>query len=148
MTEGTESFKDMARLSVFLTPKAKQSLDEAAKFTGDTKTDTINRAITLYNLLLAIHRQDGGSLSLEIQPGRRERITIAPTRYRYPIKDYTYANVTSKEVTIIRCSDCGILHVASEVLSNKEIRKCAEGHAVNQHNNGEITSYHEEEDDE
>ncbi|MFJ8932810.1 hypothetical protein ACIRJS_40015 [Streptomyces sp. NPDC102340] len=36
------------RVTVNLAPKAAAALDEAVKLTGDTKTDTINRALQIY----------------------------------------------------------------------------------------------------
>ncbi|PKW18603.1 hypothetical protein [Saccharopolyspora spinosa] len=38
----------LAKVTVNLTPRALQALGEVAEITGDSKTDTINRALQLY----------------------------------------------------------------------------------------------------
>ncbi|WP_438486508.1 hypothetical protein [Streptomyces sp. S186] len=49
------------RVTVNLAPKAAAALDQAVKLTGDTKTDTINRALQIYAYLEKI-TQEGGTL--------------------------------------------------------------------------------------
>ncbi|AJC61074.1 MULTISPECIES: hypothetical protein [Streptomyces] len=49
------------RITVNLAPKAAAALDQAVKLTGDTKTDTINRALQIYAYLERV-AQDGGTL--------------------------------------------------------------------------------------
>ncbi|PNE42986.1 hypothetical protein AOB60_05705 [Streptomyces noursei] len=48
-------------MTVNLAPKAAAALDQAVKLTGDTKTDTINRALQIYAYLERV-AQDGGTL--------------------------------------------------------------------------------------
>ena len=38
----------LERVTVNLTPKAARALEQAVEFTGDTKTDAINRALQIY----------------------------------------------------------------------------------------------------
>ncbi|MCE4946033.1 MULTISPECIES: hypothetical protein [Streptomyces] len=49
------------RITVNLAPKAAAALEQAVKLTGDTKTDTINRALQIYAYLERV-TQDGGAL--------------------------------------------------------------------------------------
>jgi hypothetical protein len=49
------------RITVNLGSKAAAALDQAVKLTGDTKTDTINRALQIYAHLEKVI-QDGGTL--------------------------------------------------------------------------------------
>ncbi|MFF4795614.1 hypothetical protein ACFY2M_39265 [Streptomyces sp. NPDC001276] len=49
------------RITVNLAPKAATALDQAVKLTGDSKTDTINRALQVYAYLEKVI-QDGGTL--------------------------------------------------------------------------------------
>jgi hypothetical protein len=51
----------LERVTVNLTPRAWQALNQAVKLTGDSKTDTINRALQLYAYLEEI-TQSGGAL--------------------------------------------------------------------------------------
>jgi hypothetical protein len=51
----------LERVTVNLTPKAAQALEQAVKLTGDSKTDTINRSLQVYAYLEEI-LQHGGSL--------------------------------------------------------------------------------------
>lgn len=43
---------DTVKLTVLLTPRAYAALEEAAMETQDSQTDTVNRALALYNELL------------------------------------------------------------------------------------------------
>lgn len=50
----------LTRVTVNLIPRAAQALDHLAALTGDTKTDTINRAIQFYAALEGEMRQGKG----------------------------------------------------------------------------------------
>jgi hypothetical protein len=52
---------NLERITVNLTPRAYRALSKAVKLTGDSKTDTVNRALQLYAYLEEI-TQNGGSL--------------------------------------------------------------------------------------
>lgn len=42
----------LARLTVHLVPRAVKALEDASQATGDSRTDTINRALQVYALIL------------------------------------------------------------------------------------------------
>lgn len=70
----------LTKVTVYLTPRAASALEDAARITGDTKTDTINRALGAYNLLMqAWAREGGGAVTFEVTPGEYVRVTIAPS---------------------------------------------------------------------
>jgi hypothetical protein len=50
---------DLRRITVNLTPRAWEALEQAVKLTGDSKTDTLNRAIQVYAYLMNITQNDG-----------------------------------------------------------------------------------------
>jgi uncharacterized protein (DUF1778 family) len=58
----------LERITVNLTPRSSSALDLAAELTGDTKTDTINRAIQIYAYLEKVIR-DGGSVHVRAEEG-------------------------------------------------------------------------------
>ena len=66
----------LERVTVNLTPRAVRALDQAVALTGDTKTDTINRALQVYAYLEEIINADG---SIYIRPtpnAEPERLSI------------------------------------------------------------------------
>jgi hypothetical protein len=66
----------LERVTVNLTPRASKALEQAVKCTGDTKTDTINRALQVYAYLEET-MQSGGSIYLRQNPdGELERLRI------------------------------------------------------------------------
>ncbi|WP_106399484.1 ribbon-helix-helix domain-containing protein [Actinocorallia populi] len=74
MSKAETSIKE--RITVNLTPKTTLALDELVKRSGDTKTDTINRALQLYEFLDGVIR-DGGKVYVQ-EPGSDE-----PERVRF-----------------------------------------------------------------
>lgn len=70
---GSESPADagraLVRVTVNLTPRAVDSLDQACLRTHDSKTDTINRALVVYNLVLELLDRGDGSLTLQTKNG-------------------------------------------------------------------------------
>jgi hypothetical protein len=69
--------RGLTKVTVNLTPKAFDALQEAALKTGDTKTDTINRALQVYKHILELHEAGGGGITLQrIAGGPLERLTI------------------------------------------------------------------------
>ena len=52
---------NLQRVTVNLTPRSCQALEMAVKQTGDSQTDTINRAIQVYSYLANI-TENGGTL--------------------------------------------------------------------------------------
>jgi hypothetical protein len=64
------------RVTVNLTSRVYDALEEACAKTGDTKTDTINRAILVYQLIHRLSEEGGGTLTLISQDGTRERLHL------------------------------------------------------------------------
>ena len=54
----------LERVTVNLTSQSSRALEIAAQLTGDTKTDTINRAVQLYAYLEQV-TQDGGAIYVQ-----------------------------------------------------------------------------------
>jgi hypothetical protein len=49
----------LERVTVNLTARASQALQNAADLTGDSKTDTINRALLVYSYLMGVTENEG-----------------------------------------------------------------------------------------
>lgn len=64
---GNRGHGSLERLSVNLVPRAAHALDETVAQTGDSKTDTINRAIQLYAFIERII-QNGGAVFVRDEP--------------------------------------------------------------------------------
>lgn len=58
---GRNQHGPLERVTVNLTARASRALEQAAQITGDTKTDTINRALQVYAYLEQV-TQDGGAI--------------------------------------------------------------------------------------
>jgi hypothetical protein len=58
----------LTRLTVNLVPKAEAALDKAVELSGDSKTDTVNRAIQAYAYFLKV-KQDGGAVYVREHAG-------------------------------------------------------------------------------
>ncbi|WP_329108623.1 hypothetical protein OG792_08185 [Micromonospora sp. NBC_01699] len=71
--DGTRS---LVKVTVNLTPRAVDALDLARGRTRDTKTDTINRALVVYHLVLDLMERGDGSLTLQNPDGRTERVHL------------------------------------------------------------------------
>ena len=68
--------RGLERITVNLTSRSSSALDLAVELTGDTKTDTINRAIQIYAYLEKVIR-DGGSVHIRAEEGADlERLRI------------------------------------------------------------------------
>lgn len=52
----------LERLTVNLIPRASRALEQACQLTGDSKTDTINRALQVYAYLEEVWAKDGAVL--------------------------------------------------------------------------------------
>jgi hypothetical protein len=75
--DGGGSGSPLTRVTVNLTPRSVGSLENAVKRTGDSRTDTINRALQVYDLVLELlERSDGRSLRVKHPDGETERIYI------------------------------------------------------------------------
>lgn len=62
-------------LSVILIPKAAEALAHAAGITGDTKTDTVNRALQLYDWAVTLMAA-GGEVHGQTPDGSISRVEI------------------------------------------------------------------------
>jgi hypothetical protein len=68
--------RGLERITVNLTSRSSSALELAVEMCGDTKTDTINRAIQIYAYLERVIR-DGGSVHVREQDGAElERLRI------------------------------------------------------------------------
>lgn len=75
-TGAGEGSRSLVKVTVNLTPRAVDALDLACARTRDTKTDTINRALVVYNLVLELMERGGGSLTLQNRDGGTERVHL------------------------------------------------------------------------
>jgi hypothetical protein len=66
----------LVKISFNVTPRALAALDRAVIAGGDNRTDTINRALVAYSLLLDLAEAGGGSLTLLNQNGDKERLHL------------------------------------------------------------------------
>jgi hypothetical protein len=66
----------LVRITVNLTPGSHSALERASRATGDSKTDTINRALRVYALVQELVERDGGSLCVLHEDGKTERIYL------------------------------------------------------------------------
>jgi hypothetical protein len=68
--------RGLERITVNLTPRSASALELAAELCGDTRTDTINRAIQIYAYLEQVIR-DGGSIHVRAHDATEpERLKI------------------------------------------------------------------------
>ncbi|GAA0951818.1 hypothetical protein [Actinocorallia libanotica] len=72
MSKAESSAKE--RITVNLTPKTTLDLNELVERTGDTKTDTINRALQLYAFLDGVIREGGKVYVQESESDELERV--------------------------------------------------------------------------
>lgn len=71
-----EGGRPLVRVTVNLAPRAVEALDLACARTRDTKTDTINRALVVYNVVLGLIDRGGGQLTLQTKDGRTETVHL------------------------------------------------------------------------
>lgn len=62
---------------VNLTRRAYRALEGAQRTTGDTKTDTINRALVVYELVQRLSRGHGGTITMLDRDGNRMRLHVS-----------------------------------------------------------------------
>jgi hypothetical protein len=67
---------NLQRITVNLTPRSWQALDHAVKQTGDSQTDTINRALQVYSYLANITENDGTVYVRDAGSDELERLHI------------------------------------------------------------------------
>jgi hypothetical protein len=66
----------LTRVTVNLNRQAMQALEQIGSATGYSKTDVINRALQLYDLVQKIMERDDGALNVRHNDGEIERIHI------------------------------------------------------------------------
>ncbi|GAB3808084.1 hypothetical protein [Micromonospora zhanjiangensis] len=64
------------RITVNLVPRGQTALDQACSLTQDTKTEIVDRALVVYDLILDIQEQSGGRLVVLGPDGATERIHL------------------------------------------------------------------------
>lgn len=67
---------NLVKLIVNLVPKANEALNRGASLSGDTRTDTINRALILYTAIQQTINAGGGVLELTDIPARIVTIRV------------------------------------------------------------------------
>lgn len=68
----------VTKLSVNMTARAMTSLEQAAALTGDSRTDTVNRAMQVYAAIVALAEGGGGIVDLELFVWRDCEVTVKP----------------------------------------------------------------------
>lgn len=63
-TASGRSSSPLERVTVNLTMRASRALEETVELTGDSKTDSINRALSVYAYVTKV-LQDGGSIFVQ-----------------------------------------------------------------------------------
>lgn len=67
---------DLTRVTVNLIPKATVALAEVVRLTGDTKTDSINRALQAYAFFESQQREHGKRIWLQSKDGTMESVHL------------------------------------------------------------------------
>jgi hypothetical protein len=68
--------RPLIRVTVNLTHRAAIALESACQRTGDSKTDSINRALVVYSLVVELIEREGGHFTVLTQDGQTERIHV------------------------------------------------------------------------
>jgi hypothetical protein len=75
---------DLTQLTVNLTESAATALEFAAVLSGDNRTDTVNRALLIFNAIAEVATEGGGRLSFElIDGGERVRVDVNRPWWRF-----------------------------------------------------------------
>jgi hypothetical protein len=73
---GNGSNRPLERITVNLTGRASRALDLATELTGDTKTDTVNRALQIYAYMEQITASGGSIYVKEAAGSELERLKV------------------------------------------------------------------------
>jgi hypothetical protein len=73
---GNGSNGPLERITVNLTGRASRALDLATELTGDTKTDTVNRALQVYAYMEQITARGGSVYVREAEGSELERLKV------------------------------------------------------------------------
>jgi hypothetical protein len=66
----------LTRVTANFTPRAMAALERVAAQTGDSKTDVLNRAVTVYEVFLELMERSDGTLHLRYPDGAEERLRL------------------------------------------------------------------------
>ncbi len=72
----SDTNSDLTRVTVNLTPRAVKAVNQIVGRTGDTQTDTINRALVGWAKVLRLVEAGGGELLLKDLDGTLRKVTI------------------------------------------------------------------------
>lgn len=67
---------DLTKITVNLTPRAVKALASIAARQGDTRTDSLNRALIGWDIVLDLIEQGGGRLTLQRADGTVESVRL------------------------------------------------------------------------
>lgn len=73
---GPRAGQALERVTANLTSRSSRALNLATDLTGDSKTDTVNRALQVYAYLMQITSQGGAIYVREESDGKLERLAI------------------------------------------------------------------------
>ncbi len=74
----SDTSSDLTKVTVNLTPRAVKAVNHIVGHTGDTQTDTINRALVGWAKILRLVEAGGGQLDIEPPAGTPRTIRIVP----------------------------------------------------------------------
>ncbi len=74
----SDTGSDLTKVTVNLTPRAVKAVNQIVGRTGDTQTDTINRALVGWAKILRLVEAGGGQLDIEQPAGTTRTIRIVP----------------------------------------------------------------------
>ena len=72
----SEQQEELTRLTVNLIPKADAALELAARVTGLSRTDTVNRALQFYAYMMAVKDNGGEVLIRERKDWKLQRLVL------------------------------------------------------------------------
>lgn len=67
---------DLTRITVNLTRRSVDALEQVSESTQATQTATVNRALLVYDIVLKLMERGGGRIKVEHADGTRETVTI------------------------------------------------------------------------
>ena len=75
--------EDLTKLTVNLTKRSVIAMEDAAGRSGDTRTDTVNRALQVYQMVMWLTREPGKYMAVDglVQNGPTYRITVTRLRW-------------------------------------------------------------------
>ncbi len=74
----SDTGSDLTKVTVNLTPRAVKAVNQIVGATGDTQTDSINRALVGWAKILRLVEAGGGQLDIEQPDGTTRTVRILP----------------------------------------------------------------------